>query len=95
MTYSLEFDPRAYKEWQKLDNGIKEQFKKKLIKVLENPKVAANKLSGFVECYKVKLRSSGFRLVYQVQDQKLVVLVVAIGKRDKEQAYKQAQKRLD
>lgn len=28
MTYDLEFDPRALKEWKKLDNTVREQFKK-------------------------------------------------------------------
>ena len=30
MSYELEFLPSALKEWQKLDNSIKVQFKKKL-----------------------------------------------------------------
>lgn len=94
MTYELEFDPRALKEWQKLDNTIREQLKNKLAKVLVQPKIPANKLRDFPECYKIKLRSSGFRLVYQVQDKRLVVLVVAIGKRDKEQAYTDTKKRI-
>lgn len=30
MIFNIEFDKRALKEWQKLDQSIKEQFKKKL-----------------------------------------------------------------
>ncbi|WP_368483932.1 type II toxin-antitoxin system RelE/ParE family toxin, partial [Salmonella enterica] len=31
MTYELEFDPRALKEWQKLGETVKKQFRKKLV----------------------------------------------------------------
>ena len=47
------------------------------------------------DCYKIKLRSSGFRLVYQVRDAALVLLVIAVGKRDKSGVYDAAQGRLD
>ena len=94
MSFSLEFDPRALREWQKLDASLREQFKNKLAKLLESPVIPANKLKSLPNCYKIKLRCSGYRLVYQVQNEKLVVLVVALGKREKSQAYKQANKRL-
>lgn len=66
MTYSLEFDARALKEWQKLGDTIRQQLKKKLVSVLLNPRVEANRLHSLPDCYKIKLRSSGYRLVYQV-----------------------------
>ncbi|MGF1803690.1 hypothetical protein L4C31_00330 [Aliivibrio sifiae] len=34
MTYDIEFDKRALKEWGKLDSEVKKQFKNKLSKVL-------------------------------------------------------------
>ncbi len=43
--------------------------------------------------YKIKLRDVGYRLVYEVIDQKLVVMVIAIGKRDHNEAYQSAVKR--
>jgi len=42
--FNLEFHVLAFKEWQKLDNSIKEQFKKQLQKRLVNPRVASAKL---------------------------------------------------
>lgn len=93
MTYKLEFDQRALKEWRKLDASIRTQFKKKLAQLLTNPKIEANKLREFENCYKIKLRQSGYRLIYQVQDERLIVFVIAIGKRDKEQAYQSAKNR--
>ena len=47
MSYELGFLPSALKEWQKLDNSIKVQFKKKLAERLENPKLAKDKLRGY------------------------------------------------
>ena len=95
MTYELEFDPRAWKEWKKLGDTIRQQFKKKLVKVLVRPKIEANRLHGLRDCYKIKLRDSGYRLVYQVQDERVVVFVVAVGKREREQVYVDADTRLE
>ncbi|WP_089111024.1 type II toxin-antitoxin system RelE family toxin [Vibrio casei] len=94
MTYDIEFDRRALKEWKKLDSEIQKQFKNKLSKLLENPRVEANKLRELPDCYKIKLRKSGYRLVYQVKDERVVVFVVAIGKRDKSKAYNDASVRV-
>lgn len=94
MTYSLEFVESALKEWRKLSPGIREQLKKKLAERLTHPHVPSARLHGMPDCYKIKLRGSGYRLVYQVQDKALVVTVVAVGKREKGLAYLAAKKRL-
>ncbi|AHE59475.1 mRNA interferase RelE [Escherichia coli 2-210-07_S3_C3] len=47
------------------------------------------------DCYKIKLRTLGYRLVYQVNDKELLVLVIAIGKREYSAVYEDATKRLD
>ena len=94
MTYSLEFDLRALKEWHKLGDTIRQQFKNKLAEILDNPRIEANRLRDLPDCYKVKLRSAGYRLIYQVIDQDIVVFVVAIDKRENEAAYRKASKRL-
>ncbi|HCO65506.1 MAG TPA: type II toxin-antitoxin system mRNA interferase toxin, RelE/StbE family, partial [Alcanivorax sp.] len=46
MTYDLEFDRRALKEWRKLGDTVRQQFKKKLALILEEPHVEANRLQG-------------------------------------------------
>lgn len=94
MTYSLEFDERALRELKQLDGSIRSQLKKKLEKVIQNPKIEKNRLREFDNCYKIKLRQSGYRMVYQVQDARVVVFVISIGKRDKKQAYNDAQSRM-
>ena len=95
MSYELEFDPRALKEWKKLGHTVKTQFKKKLEKVLENPRIEANQLSGLPDCYKIKLRSAGYRLVYQVRDELIIVFVVAIGKRENNAVYEDTHQRTE
>ena len=87
MSYELEFLPSALKEWQKLDNSIKVQFKKKLSERLENPKVTKDKLRGYEDVYKIKLRDVGYRLAYQVKDDEIVVLVLVVGKRENNEVY--------
>ncbi len=94
MTYSLEFDDRALKEWRKLGDTIREQLKKKLKAITLNPRIEANRLHTLPDCYKIKLRSSGYRLVYQVLEHEIVILVLAIDKREGELAYRKATERI-
>ncbi len=94
MSYSLEFKASALKEWHKLDHSIKEQFKKRLDERLQNPRIESAKLSGMPDCYKIKLRSSGFRLVYQVFDDRVVIVVVAVGKRENNAIYELSKHRI-
>ena len=53
----------------------------------------SSQLSGFENHYKIKLRASGYRLVYEVIDEEIYVLVIAVGKRDKDTVYKKAKNR--
>lgn len=46
------------------------------------------------DCYKIKLRSAGYRLVYQVLEHEIVVLVLAVGKRERSEVYQAAKDRL-
>lgn len=96
MSFELEFDPRAWREWKKLGDTVRQQFKKKLVEVLSHPRNEANRLhgNGLPDCYKIKLRNAGYRLVYQVQDDRVVVFVIAVGKREREQVYLDATSRL-
>lgn len=93
MTYKLKFIPTALKEWRKLDPSIRTQMKKKLIERLETPHVPSARLSGFKNCYKIKLKAGGYRLVYEVIDKVVCILVLAVGRRDKGLVYKKVEKR--
>ncbi len=94
MSYELRFHELALQEWRNLDQGLQKQFKKKLKERLINPRVPAAKLHKMEDCYKIKLRSSGYRLVYRVEDKICFVSVIAVGKRDRSRVYRKAEKRL-
>ena len=94
LVYKLRFHELALKEWQRLDGSVRERFKKKLAERLQNPRVPASALHGMADCYKIKLASLGYRLVYRVDDQEIFVTVIAAGKREKSKVYRAAQQRL-
>ena len=93
--YKLKFLPEALKEWHQLDGSIKLIFRKALKKRLIQPKVPGSELHGDLkDCYKIKLLKHGYRLVYTIEDQELVVLVLAVDKRENSIAYQSALFRL-
>ena len=93
--YRLKFVPDALNEWQELDGSIKEPLRKALKKRLEQPHVPGSQLHGELHgCYKIKLRKQGYRLVYMVEDDVMVVLVLAIDRREDMAAYHAAFARL-
>jgi mRNA interferase RelE/StbE len=94
VVYRLQFLAAAKTEWDKLDGSVQLQFTKVLAKRLEAPRVPKSALAGMVDCYKIKLRTVGYRLVYQVRDESLVLLTVAVGKRDRNAVYNVAMARL-
>lgn len=95
MSYSLEFKESALKEWKKLDGSIRELFKKKLAERLVSPRVESARLQGMPDCYKIKLKIAGYRLVYQVDDSRVVVIVAAVGKGENLAVYKAAERRVE
>ena len=93
MSYKLSFHPDALVEWRKLEATVSLQLKKKLAERLQNPRVPSAKLAGHENRYKIKLRSVGYRLVYEVRDAVLLVIVVTVGKRERNAVYRVAAKR--
>ena len=94
MSYKLKFLPSALKEWKKIAPPIQTQFKKKLQERLLKPRIPSGKLSGFKDVYKIKLRSVGYRLIYEVNDSEITVYIIAVGKRERGLVYTNAEKRL-
>lgn len=87
MTYKLAFNESALKEWKKLGHTLQVQFKKELKERLENPRVPASQPHGRKDQYKIKLRGAGYRLVYRVEDDIVIVTVNGVGKRANEDIY--------
>ena len=94
MSYELQFLPSALKQWKKLSPVIKKELKKRLVERCKYPHVPSARLQSLPHTFKIKLHSLGYRCVYQVKDQELIVLVIAIGKREHDQVYREARKRI-
>lgn len=93
--YKLKFVPAALAEWRALDGSVKEPLRKLLKKRLDTPRVPGAELKGELrDCYKIKLLKQGCRLIYEIEEDFLVVLVLAIDKREGAIAYKAATERL-
>ena len=91
--YQVEWLPQALRELRKLDGAIRLQLLRKLEERRRAPRVPGDALHGLKDCYKIKLRSAGYRLVYRVEDARVVVVVVSVGKRERGEAYEAAKRR--
>lgn len=81
--YALAIVPEAQKEWARLDGSVKRRFKEKLAaERLLNPRVEKDALRELPDCYKIKIVTPQFRLVYHVDDVERVVTLLAISTRD-------------
>lgn len=101
--YELRFIKKAQKEYEKLDGSVKVQVNKGLAKLrtradtigkeLENKRNM--KLHG---CRELKFKGSGIRVIYRItgkQEHELeIVMVLGIGDRDEDKAFKEASERL-
>ncbi|GAA0493221.1 type II toxin-antitoxin system RelE/ParE family toxin [Pigmentiphaga sp. GD03639] len=85
MSYKLFFLPEARQEWDGLDGSLRTLFKAALKKRLETPRLPGSQLRPpLVDCYKIKLRGVGYRLVYLVRDEATPpdIVVLVVGRRD-------------
>lgn len=89
-SYTVAFRPRAAKAFLRLDASTQRQLTRKLDQRCTNPEVPADRVREIPNGYKIKLRASGVRLVYLVRNRQLVILVLAIGRREREEAYREA-----
>lgn len=93
--YRLQFVPSAWAEWQALHGSVKEPLRKLLQKRLDNPHMPGSELHGALAGhYKIKLRKQGYRMVYGVQDDIVLVMVMAIDKREDSAVYQSAVARI-
>jgi mRNA interferase RelE/StbE len=80
MAYRIEFSPAAERQFKKLPKEIQLRLKPRLDGLMNNPfPRGAKKLSGEENIY--RLRVGDHRIIYQVQQETLLVLVVKLGHR--------------
>ena len=83
MIYELAIHPEAEKEWAKLDGSIKRRFKEKFAKEhLKHPRVVKDALRELPDCYKIKITTPQFRLIYHVNDTKRLLTILSVASRD-------------
>lgn len=93
--YRVLLTKESRKEWDKIDHSIQKLFRKKLSSIVLNPIVINNRLHGKLSnCYKIKFKRPGYRLVYEVRSQTIVLIVWAVDKRDDDKVYDSAISRL-
>ena len=93
--YRLLFLPSALKECKALDGAVKEPLRKLLQKRLNSPHVPGEALYGELHgYYKIKLKKQGIGLVYGVEDDALIVMVMAVDKRENGVVYQSVMHRV-
>ena len=98
MVYKVEFLPEAAQEFEALDGSLKKIAAKQIDKLAGKPELgeALGKrmgidLTGYRKMYFGK---KAFRIVYEIQRQKLLILIIGIGKRERAEIYKEVARRL-
>ncbi len=78
-TYRLEFTPGADRQFRKLPKQVQARLSPHIDALTQNPRLlGAEKLTG-EEAY--RLRVGDYRILYEVHDKVLLVLVVKVGHR--------------
>jgi mRNA interferase RelE/StbE len=97
--YKISFHPEAQKELLSLDGSIRLIVLKQIKKLEQLPQLGellGNKhgydLSGYRKLYANK---KNIRIVYSIIEEQILVKIIAIGKREDFQVYKDANNRLD
>lgn len=98
MAYKVEFLPEAAREFEALDGSLKRVAAKQIDKLAERPELGEPlgkrmgiDLTGYRKTYFGK---KGYRILYEIQRDKLVVLIIGIGKRERAEIYREVARRL-
>ena len=98
MAFEVEFLPEAAREFNALDGSLRKVAAKQIEKLTERPdlgeplgKRMGIDLTGYRKIYFGK---KAYRIVYEIQRQKLVILIIGIGKREREEIYREVARRL-
>ena len=80
LRYRVHLTPRAVRELAALPKDAQARIDARILTLADNPRPAGvEKLAGGGELYRI--RAGGYRVVYSIHDDVLLVLVVRIGHR--------------
>ncbi len=98
MAYRVEFLSEAAKEFESLDGSLKRMAAKQIDKLAEKPELGEPlgkrmgiDLTGY---WKIYFGKKAYRIVYEIQKDRIVILILGIGKREKGEVYKEIARRL-
>lgn len=81
MSYTVELTPKAREQLSELPRFVQKAIGKRIDRLIENARPPdSKKLKGQDGFYRVKA-AKDYRIVYQIEDERLIVLVVRIGNR--------------
>jgi mRNA interferase RelE/StbE len=80
MAYTIEFAPAAARQFTKLPRDVQRRLRPRIDALAVNPRpFGSRKLAGVEELWRIRV--GDYRIVYQIRDKLLVVLVLRIGHR--------------
>ena len=80
MIFAAEYRPSVLKSLKYLPKKDLVQIKKKIDNICQNlPEPATTKMKGNNSFHKI--RSGNYRIIYEIQNSKLIILIVKIGHR--------------
>ncbi len=103
--WKVSYFDEALEDLKKMDNSQRKQVLKAIDKVKTNPlpqneggygKPLGNKRGiNLTNLYKIKLKKSGIRVVYQIIRVKDTMEIIIVSMREEEKVYEDAQKRIN
>lgn len=85
MSYTIEFSKKAERQFKDLPRSVQLKIAPKISALAETPRPGkAKKLEGQDNIYRIRV--GDYRIIYQVQDKALIVLVIKIG--DRKEVYR-------
>jgi mRNA interferase RelE/StbE len=80
LAYRIEFAPRAERQFSALERSLQVRLRRRIDSLAENPRPQGiKKLAGEEDLY--RLRVGDYRIIYQIKEKRLIVLVVGVGHR--------------
>ncbi len=81
MTFAIEITRPAQRQLRKLDRRARARVSARIDLLAEDPRPAAVKRLQATAAVLYRVREGDYRIVYQVEDERLLILVVTIGHR--------------
>ena len=77
--YAVEFLPSAARELSKLEPAVRRRLARRIDRLAEDPRAGAVSLRGAEDTWRARV--GDYRILYQVRDDRLLILVIRIGHR--------------